>query len=75
MSDWVLNRLFHTVVNCRDIDESVAFYKLLGFEVVHDRRDQVWPEFLGSVLSASSVPRDGPCWWRCRRTPAGRCST
>ena len=46
MSDWVLNRLYHTVVNCRDIDESVAFYKLLGFEVVHDRRDQVWPEYL-----------------------------
>jgi catechol 2,3-dioxygenase-like lactoylglutathione lyase family enzyme len=51
MSDWTLNRLYHTVVNCRDIDESVAFYKLLGFEVLHDRRDGVaeysrhlWPE-------------------------------
>ena len=74
MSDWVLNRLYHTVVNCRDIDESVAFYKLLGFEVVHDRRDQVWPEYLAAP-SASSAPRGGPCWWRCHRTPEGRCST
>jgi hypothetical protein len=42
MSDWVLERFFHTVVNCRDIGESVAFCKLLGFEV-GDRRDFVWP--------------------------------
>ena len=27
-----------TVVNCRDIDESVAFYEQLWFEVLHDRR-------------------------------------
>jgi catechol 2,3-dioxygenase-like lactoylglutathione lyase family enzyme len=50
MSDWVLKRQYHTVVNCRDIDESLAFYKLLGFEVLHDRRDQVWPEFLAGIF-------------------------
>lgn len=50
MSDWKLNRLFHTVVNCRDIEESVNFYKLLGFEVLHDRRDMVWPEYLAATF-------------------------
>ncbi len=50
MSDWKLKRLFHTVVNCRDIEESVTFYKLLGFEVLHDRRDMVWPEYLAATF-------------------------
>ena len=50
MSDWKLNRLFHTVVNCRDIEESVNFYKLLGFDVLHDRRDMVWPESLAATF-------------------------
>ena len=50
MSDWVLSRLYHTVVNCRDIEESVAFYKLLGFEIVHDRRNNVWPEYLAGIF-------------------------
>ncbi len=50
MSDWELSRLYHTVVNCRDIEESVAFYKLLGFQVVHDRRDHVWPEYLAAIF-------------------------
>ena len=71
MSDWELSRLFHTVVNCRDIDESVAFYKLLGFEVLHDRRDLVWPESLAGtfglkraqgrgVLMVLPTDREGP---------------
>jgi catechol 2,3-dioxygenase-like lactoylglutathione lyase family enzyme len=50
MSDWVLERFFHTAVNCRDIGESVDFYKLLGFEVVYDRRDFVWPEYLADLF-------------------------
>ena len=50
MTDWELSRLFHTVVNCRDIGESVDFYKLLGFEVLHDRRDMVWPDILARAF-------------------------
>jgi catechol 2,3-dioxygenase-like lactoylglutathione lyase family enzyme len=50
MTDWELSRLYHTVVNCRDIKESVAFYKLLGFEVLHDRRDLVWSEYLAGIF-------------------------
>lgn len=47
---WALSRLYHTVVNCRDLDESVAFYKLLGFEVLNDRRHVVWPEFVAGIF-------------------------
>jgi catechol 2,3-dioxygenase-like lactoylglutathione lyase family enzyme len=47
---WVLTSLYHTVVNCRDLDESVAFYKLLGFDVLNDRRQVVWPDFVASIF-------------------------
>ena len=45
-SGWNLRHLYHTVVNVRDLDESIAFYKLLGFEVLNDRRHVEWPDFV-----------------------------
>jgi catechol 2,3-dioxygenase-like lactoylglutathione lyase family enzyme len=49
-SGWALTSLYHTVVNCRDLDESVAFYRRLGFEILNDRRDVVWPEFVAGIF-------------------------
>ena len=71
MADWTLERLYHTVVNCRDLDESVAFYQKLGFEVLNDRRNVTWPEFVAGifglkrangrgVLMVLPTDRDGP---------------
>lgn len=48
-TDWSLRHLYHTIINCKDIDESVRFYELLGFEILSDRRDAVWPK--GSAVS------------------------
>lgn len=50
MTDWEISRQFHTVVSCQNIEESVEFYKLLGFEVIHDRRDVPWPESLAELF-------------------------
>ena len=47
---WRLQSLYHTVVNARDLDESVAFYKLLGFEVLNDRRKVEWPDFVATIF-------------------------
>jgi catechol 2,3-dioxygenase-like lactoylglutathione lyase family enzyme len=47
---WALARFYHTVINCRDLDESVAFYRRLGFEVLNDRRTVVWPEFVAGIF-------------------------
>ncbi len=43
---WSLQHLYHTVVNVRNLDESIAFYRLLGFEVLNDRRHVDWPDFV-----------------------------
>ena len=39
MSNWAFERFYHTIINAKNLDETVAFYRLLGFEVLHDSFD------------------------------------
>ena len=57
--DWVLERLYHTVVNARELDKSVAFYQLLGFEILNDRRNVVWPDFVATIFGMSRAKGRG----------------
>jgi catechol 2,3-dioxygenase-like lactoylglutathione lyase family enzyme len=61
MSDagWALTNFYHTVVNCRDLDESVAFYRLLGFEVLNDRRNVKWPAFVAGLFGLTRASGRG----------------
>ncbi|HEY0301845.1 MAG TPA: VOC family protein [Rhizomicrobium sp.] len=56
---WMLERLYHTVVNAKDLDESVAFYKLLGFEVLDDRRHVEWPDFVATIFGMTRAKGAG----------------
>jgi catechol 2,3-dioxygenase-like lactoylglutathione lyase family enzyme len=51
---WRLQHFYHTIINARSVDETVAFYELLGFQIVSDRRDAVWPD--GSGASFALIP-------------------
>lgn len=46
--DWNIDCFYHTVVNSTDLDRSIAFYVKLGFRVLHDRRNAVWPDFVAT---------------------------
>jgi len=48
--DWILERFYHTIINAKDIDETVRFYQDLGFEIVRDRRRMTWPKGGGVVF-------------------------
>src|ERR1700709_1053368 len=54
MADWRLNHFYHTIINAKDIDETVRFYEMLGFVIASDRRDAVWPD--GSGASFALIP-------------------
>ncbi|THD78544.1 MAG: VOC family protein [Phenylobacterium sp.] len=41
--DWSLDRFYHTIINAKDIDETVKFYQDLGFVILSDRRNMKWP--------------------------------
>lgn len=58
-ANWALTRLYHTVVNCRDLDQSVAFYRRLGFEVLNDRRHVDWPDFVAGIFGLARAKGRG----------------
>src|ERR1700722_3778649 len=53
-AEWRLKHFYHTIINARDIDETVAFYEMLGFSIVSDRRDAEWPD--GGGVSFGLIP-------------------
>lgn len=52
--NWKLSKFYHTIINARNVDETVAFYEMLGFRILNDRRNAVWPD--GSGASFALVP-------------------
>lgn len=57
--DWIVEKLYHTVVNVRDLDESIAFYKLIGFEVLNDRRNVDWPDVVATIFGMKRAKGKG----------------
>ena len=47
---WKFVSFYHTIINARDADETIAFYERLGFEVLDDRRDADWPDDQGAFF-------------------------
>ncbi len=43
---WSVESLFHFVVNATNFERSLAFYTRLGFRVLRDNRDVVWPTYV-----------------------------
>ena len=42
--DWQVQSLFHFVLNVTNLERSLTFYQRLGFRVLRDNRDVIWPE-------------------------------
>jgi catechol 2,3-dioxygenase-like lactoylglutathione lyase family enzyme len=43
---WSLRSIFHFTVNATNFERSLAFYQTLGFRLLRDNRDVVWPEYV-----------------------------
>jgi catechol 2,3-dioxygenase-like lactoylglutathione lyase family enzyme len=43
---WSLRSLFHFTVTASDFERSLAFYRTLGFQLLRDNRDVVWPDYV-----------------------------
>ena len=53
-ADWRLKHFYHTIINARDVNETVCFYEMLGFTIISDRRNAVWPD--GGGVSFGLIP-------------------
>lgn len=52
--EWELERFYHTIINAKDIDETVAFYEELGFQIISERRNMQWPD--GAGITFGLIP-------------------
>jgi catechol 2,3-dioxygenase-like lactoylglutathione lyase family enzyme len=43
---WSLRSIFHFTVRASDFERSLAFYTTLGFKLLRDNRDIVWPDYV-----------------------------
>lgn len=46
MAAYELQSVFHFTVTATDFERSLGFYQALGFELLRDNRDVVWPQFV-----------------------------
>jgi catechol 2,3-dioxygenase-like lactoylglutathione lyase family enzyme len=47
-SAWKPLSLFHFTLSVRSLERSIAFYEALGFRVLRDNRDVVWPDYVAA---------------------------
>lgn len=50
MSGWRVQSIFHFTVTATSFERSLDFYTTLGFRVLRDNRDVIWPEMVGRNL-------------------------
>ena len=46
MSGWKVESIFHFTVTATNFERSLDFYTTLGFRVLRDNRDVIWPEMV-----------------------------
>ena len=58
-ADWSVESLFHFVVNATNFESSLAFYQMLGFRVLRDNRDVVWPSYVARNFGMAAAQGRG----------------
>jgi catechol 2,3-dioxygenase-like lactoylglutathione lyase family enzyme len=56
---WEIQGIFHFTVNATNFERSLAFYQTLGFELLRDNRDVVWPEFVAKNFGLARAQARG----------------
>ena len=58
-ADWGYEHVFHFTVNATSFERSLAFYTTLGFRVLRDNRDVVWPDYVAKQFGMSRAQGRG----------------
>jgi len=43
---WSIESIFHFTVNATHFERSLAFYQAIGFQLLRDNRDVIWPDYV-----------------------------
>jgi len=44
--DWEIHGIFHFTINVSNFERSLEFYQTIGFRLLRDNRDVIWPDFV-----------------------------
>ncbi len=58
-ADWEIHGIFHFTINVSNFERSLAFYQTIGFKLLRDNRDVVWPEFVARNFGMKSAQARG----------------
>ena len=56
---WRLESIFHFTVNATNFERSLAFYRTLGFRLLRDNRDVVWPDYVAGNFGMTKAQGRG----------------
>ena len=59
MADWQLQSIFHFTVAASDFERSLEFYQTLGFRLLRDNRDVVWPDYVATQFGLKEAQGRG----------------
>jgi catechol 2,3-dioxygenase-like lactoylglutathione lyase family enzyme len=45
-TSWSIESIFHFTVNATHFERSLAFYQTIGFKLLRDNRDAIWPDYV-----------------------------
>jgi len=56
---WALRSIFHFTVAAADFERSLEFYMNLGFRLLRDNRDVIWPDYVARQLGLAEAQGRG----------------
>ena len=57
--DWEIHGIFHFTINVSNFERSLEFYQTIGFRLLRDNRDVVWPDFVARNFGLKSAQAKG----------------
>ena len=56
---WALESIFHFTVNATNFERSLAFYQAIGFKVLRDNRNAIWPDYVAGNFGMTKAQGRG----------------
>ena len=56
---WGIESIFHFTVNATNFERSLAFYQAIGFQLLRDNRDVIWPDYVAGNFGMTKAQGRG----------------
>ena len=57
--DWEIHGIFHFTINASNFERSLGFYQTIGFKLLRDNRDVIWPDFVARNFGLKAAQARG----------------